>query len=124
MSNSLLFRWAFKLYPLIPSRLILDALEIALTARELDMRASPYDLFGYNRQKPIMTHMDIQNNRIYELHDDNTCQHKGQVNILNIDVNADNPLGFRRDPICIETIEVIMTDNIILLIAEPTTWML
>jgi hypothetical protein len=40
-------RWAAKLYPFIPSSLLIDALEIALRAREIDMRASPYDLTAY-----------------------------------------------------------------------------
>jgi hypothetical protein len=39
-----LYKWAYKLSPLIPSRLVADAFELALDFRELDMRASPYDL--------------------------------------------------------------------------------
>ena len=44
-----LYKWGFKLAPLISSDLLLDCFELACTARELDMRASPYDLsdFGY-----------------------------------------------------------------------------
>lgn len=44
-----LYKWAFKLSPLIPSELVVDAFEMALRFRELDMRASPYDLtaFGF-----------------------------------------------------------------------------
>ena len=40
---------AFKLLPLLDSDIVLDAFELAYAARELDMRASPYDLtsFGY-----------------------------------------------------------------------------
>jgi hypothetical protein len=44
-------RWAVKLYPLIPSSLLIDSLEIALRAREIDMRASPYDLKAYKEAK-------------------------------------------------------------------------
>ncbi len=39
-----LYKWAFKLGPLIESDLVLDCLELAADARVLDMRASPYDL--------------------------------------------------------------------------------
>jgi hypothetical protein len=44
-----LYKWAFKLGPLISSELVLDCLELATEARVLDMRASPYDLrdFGF-----------------------------------------------------------------------------
>ncbi|WP_436975426.1 3-methyladenine DNA glycosylase [Nocardia asteroides] len=48
-ANMDLYKWGFKLAPLISSDLLLDCFELACTARELDMRASPYDLreFGY-----------------------------------------------------------------------------
>ena len=42
-----LFKWASKLFPLIDSEIILEALAVALQAREVDMRASPYDLTAY-----------------------------------------------------------------------------
>lgn len=44
-----LYKWAFKLGPLIESSLLLDCFELATEARVLDMRASPYDLrdFGF-----------------------------------------------------------------------------
>lgn len=38
-----LFKWAWKLGPLVPGELFLDALELAIDARTLDMEASPYD---------------------------------------------------------------------------------
>ena len=41
------YKWAYKLGPLIDSGLLLDCLEMAADARELDMRASPYDLSEY-----------------------------------------------------------------------------
>ncbi|MGK8524196.1 3-methyladenine DNA glycosylase [Nocardia asteroides] len=48
-ANMDLYKWGFKLVPLISSQLVLDCFELACAARELDMRASPYDLseFGY-----------------------------------------------------------------------------
>jgi len=42
-----LYKWAFKLGPLIASDLVMDCLELAARARSLDMRASPYDLRDY-----------------------------------------------------------------------------
>ncbi|WP_019202769.1 hypothetical protein [Tsukamurella sp. 1534] len=39
-----LYKWAFKLTPGAPSDLVADAFDLARDARELDMRASPYDL--------------------------------------------------------------------------------
>jgi hypothetical protein len=44
-----LYKWAYKLVPAVPSELVLDAFELARDVRELDMRASPYDLsaLGY-----------------------------------------------------------------------------
>jgi hypothetical protein len=47
-----LYKWAFKLGPLVPSELVMDCLELAGDARSLDMRASPYDLRDYGF-KPI-----------------------------------------------------------------------
>ena len=38
---------AYKLGPLVESELVMDCLELAADARELDMRASPYDLRDY-----------------------------------------------------------------------------
>ncbi|WP_234390939.1 3-methyladenine DNA glycosylase [Nocardia suismassiliense] len=51
-ANMDLYKWGFKLVPLIPSALILDCFELACAARELDMRASPYDLAEYG-YKPV-----------------------------------------------------------------------
>ncbi|MBB5959247.1 hypothetical protein FHS29_005867 [Saccharothrix tamanrassetensis] len=44
-----LFKWCYKLDPATPSDLMADCFELALAVRELDMRASPYDLraLGY-----------------------------------------------------------------------------
>lgn len=45
-----LYKWSYKLLPFTPSELLADAFELALAAREIDMRASPYDLrdFGFS----------------------------------------------------------------------------
>ena len=44
-----LYKWATKLSPAVPSELVTDCFEHARAIRELDMRASPYDLreLGY-----------------------------------------------------------------------------
>ena len=43
------YKWAFKLTPLVPSDLVADAFDLAREIRVLDMQASPYDLreLGY-----------------------------------------------------------------------------
>ncbi len=43
-ANMDLYKWAFKLAPFTPSELVADCFELARDIRELDMRASPYDL--------------------------------------------------------------------------------
>jgi hypothetical protein len=43
-ANMDLYKWAYKLWPWIGSDLVADAFEVALAGREMDMRASPYDL--------------------------------------------------------------------------------
>lgn len=45
-ANMDLYKWAAKLMPFTPGPLLLDCLELARDIRELDMRASPYDLSG------------------------------------------------------------------------------
>jgi hypothetical protein len=47
--NMDLYRFCYKVSPWIESELLADAFALALSARELDMRASPYDLteFGF-----------------------------------------------------------------------------
>lgn len=42
-----LYKWSYKLGPLVESSLVIECLELAADARELDMRASPYDLRSY-----------------------------------------------------------------------------
>jgi len=46
-TNMDLYKWAYKLYPWIPSNLILDAFGFACRARVIDMKASPYDLSSF-----------------------------------------------------------------------------
>ena len=44
-----IYKWAYKLSPATPADLVADCFELAADVRELDMRASPYDLaaLGY-----------------------------------------------------------------------------
>jgi hypothetical protein len=48
-ANMDLYKWAYKLTPLIPSETVMDCFELSWRIRVMDMRASPYDLaaWGY-----------------------------------------------------------------------------
>ncbi len=48
-----LYKWSYKMLPIVSSELVLDCLQLARDVRELDMRASPYDFtaLGYS---PVM----------------------------------------------------------------------
>ncbi len=55
-ANMDLYKWATKLAPFTPGDLTLDCFELARDVRELDMRASPYDLRGLGYEPvPIET---------------------------------------------------------------------
>jgi hypothetical protein len=45
-----IYKWAYKLLPATPAELVADCFALAVEVRELDMRASPYDLsdLGYS----------------------------------------------------------------------------
>lgn len=42
-----LYKWSYKLAPATPAELVADCFALAVEVRELDMRASPYDLTGF-----------------------------------------------------------------------------
>jgi len=46
-ANMDLFKYAMWFQPYVPGPLVLDCFEVAVRAREIDMRASPYDLIDY-----------------------------------------------------------------------------
>lgn len=46
-ANMDVYRWAYKLAPLVPSELVADCFELARDIRTLDMQASPYDLKAF-----------------------------------------------------------------------------
>jgi hypothetical protein len=48
-ANMDLYKWAAKAMPWTGSELLLDCFELAVDLRDLDMRASPYDLSGWGR---------------------------------------------------------------------------
>ena len=64
-ANMDLFKYAYQLYPLIPSSLLIDSLNIAIKARKIDMRASPYDVSQYKGCEEVLdieTARNIANN--------------------------------------------------------------
>lgn len=42
-----LYKWCYLLYPVVPSNLLRQTFQLAISAREIDMRSSPYDLSAY-----------------------------------------------------------------------------
>lgn len=70
--NMDLYRWAYKGSPWIGADLMRDCFLLALQARELDMRASPYDLSGYGYEAILIETPEgrdrymIEQRRIYE----------------------------------------------------------
>jgi hypothetical protein len=64
-ANMDLYKWAAKAMPWIGTELLLDCFELALELRDLDMRASPYDLTAWGRQ-PICIET-VEGRRIYEI---------------------------------------------------------
>lgn len=52
-ANMDLYKWAYKSQPWVGSDLVADCFQLALEARRIDMRASPYDLSAYEPRPPI-----------------------------------------------------------------------
>lgn len=52
-ANMDLYKWAFKAMPWIGSEILLECFYLAIEARAMDMRASPYDLKKYEDCPPI-----------------------------------------------------------------------
>ena len=52
-ANMDLLKWCVNLFPLLPSRLVLRALRVAVSARTVDMCASPYDVAQWFRDQDI-----------------------------------------------------------------------
>lgn len=49
-ANMDLYKWAYKLLPLLPSELLMDAFELSWRIRAMDMQAAPYDLADWGYQ--------------------------------------------------------------------------
>lgn len=64
-ANMDLYKWTAKAMPWIGSELLLDCFELAMELRDLDMRASPYDLTAWGRE-PICIET-AEGRRIYEI---------------------------------------------------------
>lgn len=64
-ANMDLYKWAAKSMPWIGSELLLDCFELATELRDLDMRASPYDLSAWGRDPVAIETPDGR--RIYEV---------------------------------------------------------
>lgn len=65
-ANMDLYKWSFKLSPWCPSDWVADAFELARQIRELDMRASPYDLSSLGLD-PVKIETP-EGRRDYEMH--------------------------------------------------------
>ena len=91
-----IFKWSVKIFPFLSSNLVVDALELALRAREVDMRASPYNLKAYKYLVNRSEGMKYDQNNEQYVH---LCE--------DFDVNNNNNLGsnFNSAPIMIETVE-------------------
>jgi hypothetical protein len=59
-----LYKWAAKSMPWAGSDLLLDCFELAVKLRDLDMRASPYDLTEWGREAVRIE--TAEGRRIYE----------------------------------------------------------
>ncbi|MES2923897.1 MAG: 3-methyladenine DNA glycosylase [Verrucomicrobiota bacterium] len=64
-ANMDLYKWAAKSMPWIGSELLLDCFELATELRDLDMRASPYDLTAWERA-PVCIET-AEGRRVYEM---------------------------------------------------------
>ena len=64
-ANMDLYKWAAKSMPWIGSELLLDCFELAIELRDLDMRASPYDLSAWGLE-PVRIET-AEGRRIYEI---------------------------------------------------------
>jgi hypothetical protein len=64
-ANMDLYKWAAKAMPWIGSELLLDCFELAMELRDLDMRASPYDLKAWGREPICIETADGR--RLYEV---------------------------------------------------------
>jgi len=74
-ANMDLYKWAFKSSPWIGSDLQWECFQLALSAREIDMRASPYDLSEW-KYEPIC--IEIEEGRLEYLDAQKEIENKGR----------------------------------------------
>lgn len=74
-TNMDLYKWAFKMYPWISSDTIRNAFKLAVEARYIDMKASPYDLREYGLE-PIK--IETEQGRLVYLEHQKEIFHKSQ----------------------------------------------
>jgi hypothetical protein len=68
-----LYKWAYKLSPLVPSELVADCFELARDVRTIDMQASPYDLRGLGLE-PIAIETPAGRSRYVQLQQEFTAR--------------------------------------------------
>lgn len=83
-ANMDVYRWAFKLYPWVPSELLADAFLLACRIREVDMRASPYDLEAFGIE-PIFIETP-EGRRTYQQHQRQFMQEAAPLRARLLDV--------------------------------------
>jgi len=64
-ANMDLFKYAYQAYPLISSELLVKSLELAIDARKIDMRASPYDVSAIEGCEVAITVETEEGRRLY-----------------------------------------------------------
>ena len=94
-SHSHACRWTIKIFPFCSSELLYDALQLAIAAREVDMRASPYDLTSY--RPPPEPHSDLRSC---------DCDYSSQSNATHSVGLGGLGLGMSSEPIRVELPEV------------------
>lgn len=65
--NMDLFKYAYQLYPLLPSSLLVECLQLAIAARKIDMRASPYDVSAFAECEHALEVETLEGRRQYAI---------------------------------------------------------
>lgn len=86
-ANMDLYKWAFQGGPWVPGELLLQAFELALELRELDMRASPYDLSAWQLD-PICIET-VEGRRHYEREQRRLAERAQQVRLALLEIYRD-----------------------------------
>lgn len=98
-ANMDLYKWALRLGPIVPGALLLDAFALARDIRELDMRASPYDVSRYGLA-PVPIETD-EGKREYEALQRVFARRADALRqrlLLTIAAAREESLGYREEP--------------------------